>query len=163
MRNGRRALVLSAVVFLLAGASMLSSAEPTQSQAAEQAVWKLEHSYWDYVQDNNLAAYSDLWHKDFLGWPAQSAAPVGKDHITGWITSQTAKGLVFRSGEFKPASIHATGDIVVACYWITFQWLDKDGKGDAHTLRILHAWLREGKDWRIISGMSMPEPAPLPH
>jgi hypothetical protein len=163
MHNDWRALVLSAVVFLLAGASTISCEEPTQSQSAEQAVWKLEHSYWDYVRDNNLAAYSGLWDEHFLGWPAQAAGPVGKDHITGWITSQTAKGLVFKFVEFKPARIQVTGNIVEACYWITFQWLDKDGKGDLHTLRITHTWLRDGRDWRIIAGMSMPEPAPPQH
>jgi len=46
---------------------------------------------------------------------------------------------------------------VVVCYRITFNWLDKDGKGAAHTSRITHAWLRTGNDWQIIGGMSMPE------
>ena len=34
----------------------------------------------------------------------------------------------------------------------------EDGGGAAHTIRITHAWLRTGNDWRIIGGMSMPEP-----
>lgn len=163
MRN-RRAFVLGVLVCLLAGAAAIASAETAQASADEQAVWHLEHAYWSYVQANNLGAYSDLWHKDFLGWPSSSAAPVRKDHITDWITSQTAKGMALKSLDFKPASIQVTGDIVVACYWITFQWLDKDGKGDTHTLRITHTWLRDGidkdKNWRIIGGMSMPESAP---
>jgi ketosteroid isomerase-like protein len=162
MPNCRMVLVLGVVVCLLAGASAISSGETIQAQASdnEQTVWNLEHDYWRYVQDNNLAAYLGLWHKDFLGWPAVNAAPVGKDHITDWITSQTAKGLVLKSIEFKPARIQMTGDVAVACYWITYKWLDKDGKGAPHTLRITHTWLKDGKDWRIIGGMSMPEPAP---
>jgi hypothetical protein len=93
-----------------------------------------------------------------LGWPSVSAAPVHKDHITDWITSQTSKGLAFKTGEFKPAAIQVTEDVAVASYWITFKWLDKDGNGTANTIRITHAWLRTGNDWRIIGGMSMPEP-----
>ena len=153
-------------VCLLAVASAISSGQTVQSQlsnqvsSTEQTIWKLEHAYWEYVQQNDLTAYLGLWHKDFLGWPAQNAAPAGKDHITDWITSQTAKGLAVKSVEFKPARIQVTGDLAVVCYWITFKWLDKDGKGDAHTLRITHMWLKDGKDWRIIGGMSMPEPAP---
>ena len=104
-----------------------------------------------------MAAYSDLWHKDFLGWPSVSASPVRKDHITDWITSQTAKGLAFKTVEFKPAAIQITGDVAFACYWVTFRWVDKEGSGSPHTFRIIHAWLRSGKDWRIIGGMSMPE------
>jgi hypothetical protein len=28
----------------------------------------------------------------------------------------------------------------------------------SNILRITHAWVKTGKDWRIIGGMSMPEP-----
>jgi ketosteroid isomerase-like protein len=129
-----------------------------QASKDEQTLWNLEHAYWRYVQDNDLSAYSNLWHKDFLGWPSVSTAPVHKDHITEWITTQTSKGLVFKTGEFKPAAIQVTGDVAMACYWITFKWLDKNGNGAAHALRITHAWLKTGNDWRIIGGMSMPEP-----
>ncbi|MGO9405185.1 MAG: nuclear transport factor 2 family protein [Terriglobales bacterium] len=169
MHNCRLLLLLSVMFGLLAGGSAISAGEIVQPQASGQAsnqvstsertIWNLEHEYWHYVQDNNLAAYLGLWHKNFLGWPSFSASPVGKDHITDWITSQTAKGLTFKSIAFKPAKVQATGDIAVASYWITFKWLDKDGKGAAHTLRIIHTWVKDGNDWRIIGGMSMPEPA----
>lgn len=131
---------------------------PSQESEDEQTLWNLERAYWRYVQDNDLSAYSGLWHKDFLGWPSVSAAPVRKDHITDWITSQTNNGLTFKTGEFKPAAMQVTRDVGVACYWITFNWLDKDGNGMANTIRITHAWLRTGNDWCIIGGMSMPEP-----
>jgi ketosteroid isomerase-like protein len=162
MPNYRLVLVLGVMVCLLAGASAISAGETTQSQASdnEQTLWNLEHAYWGYVQDNSLTAYLGLWHKDFLGWPSVSALPLGKGHITDWITSQTAKGLAFKFIEFKPVRIQMTGDVGVTCYWITYKWLDKDGNGAAQTLRITHTWLKDGKDWRIIGGMSMPEPAP---
>ena len=105
-----------------------------------------------------MSAYSNLWHKDFLGWPSVSAASVHKDHITDWITTQTSKWLAFKTGDFKPAAIQVSGDVALACYWITYNWLDKDGNGAAHTNRITHAWLRAGNNWQIIGGMSMPEP-----
>ena len=124
----------------------------------EETIWSRERAYWRYVEHNDLALYSDLWHENFLGWPAISSAPVRKDHITDWITSATSKGLAFKLGEFKPGAIQVSGDVAFACYWIAFRWVDTRGTGEAHTLRITHAWLRTGKDWRIIGGMSMPEP-----
>jgi ketosteroid isomerase-like protein len=138
----------------------LSSEATTPSQASgeEDTLWNLERAYWRYVESNDLTAYSSLWHKDFLGWPSVSSSPVRKDHITDWITSQTSKGLAFKTVEFKPAAIQVTGDVAFACYWVTFRWLDKNGSDAPHTLRITHAWLRSGQDWRIIGGMSMPEP-----
>jgi hypothetical protein len=87
---------------------------------------------------------------------------VHKDHITDWITAQTSKGLKFISVEFKPAAIQVTGDVAVTCYWQMFRWVDKDGNGAPHGTRIMHTWLRSGKDWQIIGGMSMPEPATSP-
>lgn len=125
--------------------------------AEEQKLWEREHAYWQYVEKNDLAAYTSLWHQDFLGWPSVSPTPVRKDHITDWITSQTSKGLTFKTGEFKPAAIKVTDNVAFACYWITFRWIDQGGNGAAHTFRITHAWVRDGSEWRIIGGMSMPE------
>jgi len=138
----RSTCVFAALVCLLTIAKFTLASEtinPAQESKNEETLWNLERAYWRYVQDNDLSAYSNLWHKDFLGWPSVNAAPVHKDHITDWITAQTSKGLVFKTGEFKPAAIHVTGDVAMVCYWITFKWLDKDGSGTAHTLRITHA------------------------
>ena len=158
----KRHLFLSAaLVGLITVAEVaLASDVAVSSQASkdEQTIWELERAYWRYVQENDLSAYSGLWHNDFLGWPSVSATPVHKDHITDWITSQTSKGLAFKTGELKRAAIQVTQDVAVACYWITFKWLDKDGNGAANTIRITHVWLKTGNDWRIIGGMSMPEP-----
>jgi len=147
-------------VLLIPSVCLSAEMKIPSSSVDEEALWKLEHDYWRYVQSNDLTAYLDLWHKDFLGWPSVNSAPVGKDHITDWITSQTSKGLAFKSGEFKPAAIHVSGNVASLCYWITYQLVDKDGNGQTYTLRITHTWIRSGSDWRIISGMSMREPAP---
>lgn len=160
VRPMRLCVIANVLGLFTIAAVTLSSEVVTASRASsdEQTLWNLEHAYWRYVENNDLAAYSDLWHKDFLGWPSVNSAPVHKNRITDWIISQTSKGLTFKSVEFKPAAIQVTGDVASVCYWITFRWLDKDGNGTAHTLRITHAWLRTGNDWRIIAGMSMPEP-----
>lgn len=123
-----RCLLLFTVVGLFATAQQGFSAAPSDE---EQTLWNLERAYWHYVEKNDLAAYSNLWHNDFLGWPYVSSAPVRKDHITDWITSQTSKGLVFKSEEFKPAGIQVTGDAAFACYWITFRWGGQERTGSS--------------------------------
>jgi ketosteroid isomerase-like protein len=135
--------------------SLLASSTATAGD--ERRLWDLERAYWGYVESNDLAAYRNLWHKDFVGWPSVSSAPVRKDHITDWITSQTSKGLSFKAGELKPAALQVTGDVAFTCYWMTLKWVDAQGSGESHTFRITHAWLRNGKDWQIIGGMSMAE------
>jgi hypothetical protein len=88
-----------------------TTAYAQDSRKDEETLWKLEHDYWRFVEANDLAAYSTLWNKDFLGWPSVSAAPVRKDHITDWITSQTSKGLTFKTVELKPAAVQVTGTL----------------------------------------------------
>jgi ketosteroid isomerase-like protein len=129
-----------------------------QKSSGEDAVWKLEHSYWDFVKAQDLTSYHALWHPDFVGWPSVSAQPVRKDHITDWITSNAAKGLHLALYSLKPADSQATGQLVVVHYWITFAWQDQSGSGEPHTLRVTHTWVKTDKGWQIIGGMSSPEP-----
>ncbi|MEO7725032.1 MAG: hypothetical protein ABIU29_10190, partial [Chthoniobacterales bacterium] len=93
--NHRSLAVL--VAFLFLAGSTLATKPPTSLNMSEdeQIIWNKEHAYWQYVEKNDLTSYANLWHENFLGWPSVSAAPVRKDHITDWITSQTSKGLIF--------------------------------------------------------------------
>jgi ketosteroid isomerase-like protein len=160
MRNSRTGFLPFAMACLLGGAVAMSSAGTAHAQASqtEQALWKLEHSYWRYVQDNDLPAYLGLWNSDLLAWPSANAAPVHKDHITDWITMQTSKGLTLRATDFKTGEIQVIGNVAVAAYWVTYKWVDKDGAGAAHTVRVTHTWIGDGKAWHLVGGMSMPEP-----
>jgi Domain of unknown function (DUF4440) len=155
-RARRLMMLLSMGVLLTISADKIQA----QSSAREQTLWKLEHDYFRYVEDNNLTAYLALWHKNFLGWPSVSSAPVQKDHITDWVTSRTSKGLAFKLIAFKPAAVQVTGNIGVTCYWVTYKFAGKDGQGQTYTIRITHTWLKDGNDWHIIGGMSMPESGP---
>src|SRR5213075_137437 len=120
-----------------------TTAYTRDSRKDEETLWKLEHDYWRYVEANDLAAYSKLCHTDFLGWPSIIAAPVRKEHITDWITSQTSKGLAFKTVGFKPAAAQVTGDMAMACYWITLKWVDKDGNGPSQMVH--HARLAQNR------------------
>lgn len=138
--------------------AVAQSLGPAIAPTNEQALWDLERAYWRYVQDNDLPAYKQLWHENFVGWPSVSSTPVHKDRITEWITSQTAKGLIFSFVDFNPAAIQVTDNTASVYYRIAFKWLDKQEKGALVRLRIAHTWVKSGGSWRIIAGMSMPEP-----
>jgi hypothetical protein len=73
--------VFAALVGLLTTAKITLASEttiPAQASKDEQTLWDLERGYWRYVEGNDLSAYSNLWHKDFLGWPSVSAGPFTK-------------------------------------------------------------------------------------
>jgi hypothetical protein len=131
-------LLSATLVGLLTTAQVaLASDAMTASQRSngDQTLWNLERAYWHHVEENDLAAYSGLWHKDFLGWPSVSAVPVHKDHLTDWITSQTSKGLVFKAGELKPAAMQVTGEPRGDVLLDNLQMAGQDGNDQAHTSR----------------------------
>jgi Lipocalin-like domain/Domain of unknown function (DUF4440) len=127
-----------------------------QNSPQEDAVWKLEHTYWESVATLDLDTYKSLWHANFVGWPGINAAPVRTSQVTAWIDDYTAKGLRLHSYSLKPAASQVTGNIVVVHYWLTAVWADKDGTGQPATVRFTHTWINTDKGWQILSGMSTP-------
>lgn len=152
MKSNRASLAAVLTLFALTGVA--------QQSADEQAVWKLEHSYWEYVKAQDVAGYKALWHENFVGWPSFSPQPLRKDHVADWMTSYQAKGLRLKSYSLKPAASQATGQLVVVYYQITTEWTGTNSSETSETLRAMHTWLRGDKGWQIISGMSMREAAP---
>lgn len=152
-------ILLLAVAGLCAALPATGQVAQQPASANEQAVWKLETAYWNYVKAADLDGYRTLWHKDFVGWPSSSAQPARKDHITDWITASTDKGVRLQWYSIEPAASQATENIVVTHYWVTAFWADKAGKGEApETTRITHTWIKTttGGGWQIVGGMSCP-------
>lgn len=120
-------------------------------------VWSQEQAYWKFVQANDLDGYRSLWHADFVGWPFSSPEPLRKEHITDWITAHTSKGEIYKLDNMERLLVEVNGNYATTTYRVRGAWVDKSGKGNASTVRIIHTWLRnsDGK-WHIISGMSAP-------
>jgi ketosteroid isomerase-like protein len=136
---------------------VLHALASAQQSPDEQAVWTLEHSYWEYVKAQDVEKYKGLWHDNFLGWPSYSPQPVRKDQIPDWFKNYKAKGLALETYDLKLAGSQLTGNIVVVHYLVTAVWTKKDGSEQAETRRISHTWLRTEKGWLIIGGMSATE------
>ena len=123
----------------------------------EKEIWTLEKAYWEYVKANDLEKYRALWHEDFVGWPLVSAAPVRKDHITDWITSNASKGVKLQSYSMEELAIRVTGDIAINHYRIKAHWANSEGaEVRTDTLRITHTRIRTRDSFQILGGMSAP-------
>ena len=146
--------MLKAITILL----MSAAAAFAQDSARDKAeVWNLEKAYWEYVKANDLEKYRALWHEDFVGWPFVSSAPVRKEHITDWITSNTSKGIKLQSYSIEELAIQITGNVAINHYRIKAIWANDEGaEGKTDALRITHTWIRTGATWQIIGGMSAP-------
>jgi Domain of unknown function (DUF4440) len=134
---------------------LILSAVVAQCQSPqEQAVWKQEHAYWEYVKNFDLEHYRALWHSDFVGWPQSSASPVRKANITDWIVAHKGETLTY---QLEPAASQAFGDnLVVTHYWVTAAWVAKGVKAKPGRSRLTHTWMRTNGVWQIIGGMSAP-------
>ena len=89
---------LAAVLTLVALTSF------AQQSPDEQTVWKLEHSYWEYVKAQDVAGYKSLWQENFVGWPSFSPQPLRKDQVADWLISYQAKGLRLKFYSLEPAA-----------------------------------------------------------
>ena len=56
MKSNRASLAAVLTLVALAGFA--------QQSADEEAVWKLEHSYWEYVKAQDVSSYRALWHQN---------------------------------------------------------------------------------------------------
>src|SRR5205809_5783834 len=139
-------------------AVVLAAAGFAQSAANDEAqIWSLKKAYWEYVKTNDLEKYRALWHENFLGWPFVSSAPVRKDHITDWITSNTSKGIKLQSYSIEQLAIQVTGDLAVDYYRVKATWADSAGaEVRSDQIRITHTWIRTQGTWQIVGGMSSP-------
>ena len=148
--------MLKTIIFLLVmtmTGALIASPARTEAQ-----IWNLEKAYWDYVKTNDLEKYRALWHHDFVGWPFVSSAPVRKDHITDWITNNTAKGLKLQSYSIEQSAVRVTNDIAIDHYRIKANWAKND-TGEVvriDAMRITHTWIRTIGTWQILGGMSAP-------
>ncbi len=151
-------LAVAACVITLSISASIASPAPAPTSEAEKTVWDLEHSYWHLVEANDLASYRKLWHADFLGWPSVAclSRPQRPHHRLDHHAGKRGP-IVHKLIAFKPAAIQSSDSTVTACYWLTYKWIDQSGKGDQRTVRVFHTWVKNGNDWQIISGMSMPE------
>src|SRR5215470_6280981 len=133
-------VVIALATIMFAVHSSLAFAQ--QQSADEQAVWKLEQAYWNYVKALDLESYRNLWNTHFVGWPLSSSKPVRKDHITDWITLYKDKGLQLKSFTLEPTASQAVENLVITHYLLTSLWEDNLGHGEPQTLRITHTWIR---------------------
>lgn len=133
--------------------------EVTQDPSSDsQAVWKLEETYWKYVQTYDLDGYRSLWHPAFLGWPYVSPEPVRKDHITDWMEAYRKRGFRLESFDLVPAGSQKYAENVVTFYLLTAHWAGKNGQRETSASRLTHTWVKSGTGWQIISGMSAAVP-----
>jgi ketosteroid isomerase-like protein len=117
-------------------------------------VWNRELQYWEFVKNNDTAAYRTLWHDNFIGYP-DTEKLTGKNNIANWITD--AHGTKGRHYEFvlDKKIVNPFGDVVITFYDETDVWKNDNNEVVLKEVyKITHTWKKFGDTWLIIGGMS---------
>lgn len=147
-----RLLATTAVLLLLANTTIALAQELS---AAQNEVWQMEELYWSDLESANLEAYVGLWHKGFLGWPRDRDLPVGKAGIEQSTRKKFAEGRVVHH-EILSKGVTVLGNVGVTQYGVRVLRVEASGDSVTYVSRVTHTWLRIGKTWQIIGGMSAP-------
>jgi ketosteroid isomerase-like protein len=135
--------------------SPASAQEPTRGNqsADEQTIWQLESAYFAHFAKGNVAALGNLWHPDFVGWPAQSSDPVYQDEARRTVMELLSGPRIVSVG-IRAKTIVLRGDVAVTHYFVDMDQDTAEGETSRATFRVTHTWIREGGTWRVIGGMS---------
>ena len=144
--------LLAALVFLTSSFLLAQTVYISWSEA-EQEIWALEHQYMANIQNGNFDGLDPVWHDGFLGWPSHSARPVDR---SGTIASleELAKTTDFLAFELQPHALRITGNVAIVHYTVILDAVVSGRDRVRVSYRIVHTWLEEDGQWRILGGMS---------
>ena len=135
---------MKGLLLLTALAAWPACAAPADDVAA---VWKQEEVYWNATAALDDAAYQDLWHRDFRGWPCGEPASV-----TG-APPPFEKDGVTRTWTMDRKAATAGDRFVSVFYRVRERTAHPDGRVETVVFEVTHTWVPTPAGWKIISGM----------
>jgi len=79
-------LTLSLLITNSIEVSMRSEASEKEWSYTQKEVWEMEQIEWEVWKQGNVKRCMLLYHKNYIGWPSQSAEPVSKNHTAANMT-----------------------------------------------------------------------------
>ncbi|HYL61901.1 MAG TPA: nuclear transport factor 2 family protein [Candidatus Methylomirabilis sp.] len=152
---------------ILCSILLLTLCIPARAQKASALVGSAaeicaqEEAYWKYVQAHDADRWTALWSDDFVGWPMSKAHPVGKAGGVSDFKSGKSFGRVL-SYQLQRESVDIHGSIGITFYRAIVRVRNDDGTESTSTVRLTHTWMKQGRVWRIVGGMSAPDSTPAP-
>jgi hypothetical protein len=137
-------LTLSFLIFSIE-ISMRCEASEKEWSYTQKEVWKMEQIEWEFWKQGNVKRCMLLYHKNYSGWPSQSAEPVSKNRAAA-----TIKCRIIHSFDIQPIGINIIGNIAIVYY--CYSCCETNGK--THAGRVTHVWMNENGRWRLIGGMT---------
>jgi len=141
---------LAAIALALAGPVGAQTVVPQDKGQVEKELWTKEQAIYAARGRGDLQTYYNGTSDAYLGWPPQVAAPIGRDQL------KPANPGVMGSHEkleMKFTALTLSGDSALI-YYKTHMTMQGDGTPTDKHYEVIHAWVREGGQWRLLGGMA---------
>jgi ketosteroid isomerase-like protein len=124
-----------------------------KNQEIEKEIWALEEAYVSYYFAANHRAILSMFHDQFLGWPEGVRQPVDKKAISKYLEVRYPKP---RQMTYKMdrQGITFLNNIALNYYLLYITLKDERGNELKVVTRMTHTWIKTGKQWKILGGMS---------
>lgn len=124
-----------------------------KNQEIEKEIWALEEAYISYFIAANHKAILSMYHDRFLGWPDEEKQPSDKKDARRYLEERYPKPVSW-TYKIDRKGITILENIAISHYLLSFTGKDKNGNEQTGVSRLTHTWLKTGKQWKILGGMS---------
>lgn len=118
----------------------------------EEKIWAEELAYFTNLYSADYEGVLALTHEQFLGWPSSSAHPIDAVGSANFM-KKLIKKPVKCNIKIEREGIRILNNIALTQYIIRVSFEGTNG-GKATQSRITHTWIKEGKNWKLLGGMS---------
>ncbi len=119
----------------------------------ENDIWALEESWYSHHRDGSPDLAYALVHDDFRGWPTIASPGINKAGLIA-VISEEDKNVASSEFELTQHAIQVVGSTAINHYTVEFAGKFRDGSEFNECLNVTHTWIREGTQWKLISGMA---------
>ena len=142
--------ILSAYAQSYCGAADTDKGRPIM----KEQIWKLEEAYFTNLYNADHDGMLALVHSQFLGWPDLAAKPLDRQGSADFMKKAFSRPspCVLK---FEREGIRVLGNVALTQYIISTSCSDAAGTVKQGSSRITHTWIKEGREWKLLGGMSM--------
>ncbi len=116
--------------------------------AEQKEILDLENKYWEsIITKSNIETYSNLLHKYMSAWPASHKSPKGRYDTVNFV-KYVIDNNFYNSFEINPKDIAIYSNVAIIFYDISLK-----GENGSDSDRVIHMWIKENGEWKMIGGM----------
>lgn len=144
---------LSFLFLIIFVSSLLLFAQDLQQNSiVHEKLWLLEEEYMRSYTNKSIDKLKEYWHKEFIGWPEWADSPVNVDQALMVIGKKANNTIT--AFEIRPHNILVKDNIAITYYFIDLELVNDKNEKSKASYRIIHTWINESKNWKIVGGMS---------